>query len=342
MFEERSGAMLRAAGKPAISAGSGSADPGGGEETAGTGRRARRLALVAVSAQTVIAACTFLIAKGTLTAIPPLALATLRTAGSAVLMALVLRFRPKGTRAIPRSAWLPLAILGVIGVAVNQSAFLAGLARSTPTHAALLYALTPACVHLIARLRGEEAWSRRRAAGIGLALAGAAAIVGVRAPGGAHADTRAGDLLIALGVIAWAIYTAEAPRYVRAVGAIRFTAVTLIAGAVAALPFGVLPLSALDLARIPTGAWLGLGFLIVFTSALAYACWTIAMKGLTASQVAVFVNFQPVLTALLSIFFFGEKLTGALVLGGALVCVGIALTQSGAEAPADARASHGA
>jgi drug/metabolite transporter (DMT)-like permease len=289
------------------------------------------LALAAVSAQTLIAAFTFLIAKGTLTEIPPMALAMLRMVGAAVLMALVLRFRPPGARGIPRSAWPALALLGVIGVAVNQTAFLAGLARSTPTHAALLYALTPACVHLIARLKGDEAWSRRRAAGIGLALAGAAAIVAARAPGAARADTRVGDLLIAIGVVAWAIYTAEAPRHVRALGAIRFTAATLIMGALVALPFGAFELRGLELARIPLSAWLGLGFLVVFTSGLAYACWTLAMKGLTASQVAVFVNFQPVLTALLSIAILGEKITASLLAGGALVCVGVALTQSEAR-----------
>jgi drug/metabolite transporter (DMT)-like permease len=299
-------------------------------------------AFLAVGAQTVIAAGTFLIAKQTLVAIPPLALALLRMAGAALLMGLVLRFRPRGARSIPRAAWPALALLGVIGVTVNQSAFLAGLARSTPTHAALLYALTPAGVHLIAIASREERWNRRRALGIGLALLGAVVIIGVPAPGPERAATRAGDLLIFVGVIAWAVYTAWAPRYVQALGAIRFTAGTLITGALAALPFGAWTLGGLDPGSIPAGAWLGLGFLVVFTSGIAYALWTVAMKGLSATQVAVFVNFQPVLTALLSIWLLGETITWTLLAGGALVCLGVAATQSEARRSAGRRRTDGA
>ena len=97
----------------------------------------------------MIAAGTFLIGKQTLLAIPPLALATLRMAGAALLMAAVLGVRARGARPIPRSAWPEIALLGVIGVTINQTAFLTGLKDSTPTHAALLYALTPACVQLL-------------------------------------------------------------------------------------------------------------------------------------------------------------------------------------------------
>jgi len=293
----------------------------------------RWLAVAAVAGQTVIAAGTFLIGKQTLLAIPPLALATLRMAGAALLMAAVLGVRARGARPIPRAAWPEIALLGVIGVTINQTAFLTGLKDSTPTHAALLYALTPACVQLLTLLAGEETLSRRRAAGILLALIGAAAIISVRTPGHSAGNTRHGDLLIGIGVIAWAIYSARAPRHVRTIGAIRFTGLTLIAGALAALPFGIAPVLALDWARIPIGAWLGLGFLVVFTSGLAYALWTVAMKGLSATQVAVFVNFQPVLTAMLSVWLLGEALTKELLLGGGLVCLGVALTQSEARRP---------
>jgi drug/metabolite transporter (DMT)-like permease len=324
--------------EPAKAAGMGRA-PRVGSQTASFGPPDRWLAVGAVAGQTAIAAGTFLIAKQTLVTIPPLALAMMRMAGAALFLGVVLAFRARGARPIPRSSWPEIILLGVIGVTINQTAFLAGLKHSTPTHAALLYALTPACVQLLTLLAGEETLSRRRAAGIVLALAGAAAIISVRAPGQAVADTRHGDLLIAIGVVAWAIYSARAPRHVRAIGAIRFTGATLIAGALAALPFGVVPVLALDLGRIPTAAWLGLGFLIVFTSGLAYALWTVAMKGLTATQVAVFVNFQPVLTALLSIWLLGEALTPALLLGGGLVCLGVMLTQS--EARPLARETHG-
>ncbi len=293
----------------------------------------RRQALAAVSGQTVIAALTFLIAKGTLRNVEPLALAMLRMAGAALLLGLAMGMRRlPGSPRLTRPALRELVWLGVIGVAVNQTCFLAGLARSTPTHAALLYALTPAFVHLIAIRTRDERPNALFGLGIGLALAGALMVIVVRAPAGAgpavaDADTVRGDLLILVGVLAWAIYSARAPRHVRTIGALRFTAVTAIAGAVAAIPIGLPALLALAPRAVPLAAWGGLAFLIVFTSGIAYLLWTLAMKGLSATQVAVFANLQPVLTALLSAVLLGEPLTLALVAGGGLVLAGVALTQ---------------
>ena len=293
----------------------------------------RRQALAAVSGQTVIAALTFLIAKGALRAIEPLAMAILRMAGAALLLGLAMAMlRRPGAPRLTRPAFRELLWLGVIGVTVNQSCFLAGLARSTPTHAALLYALTPAFVHLIAIRTREERPNPLFGLGIGLALAGALVVIAGRAPAGAgpavaDADTVRGDLLILAGVLAWAIYSARAPRHVRAIGALRFTAVTAIAGAVAAIPIGLPAVIALAPRAVPLAAWGGLAYLIVFTSGIAYLLWMLAMKGLSATQVAVFANLQPVLTALLSAVLLGEPLTLALVLGGGLVLAGVALTQ---------------
>jgi drug/metabolite transporter (DMT)-like permease len=291
----------------------------------------RRQALAAVSGQTAIAALTFLIAKGTLRAMDPLALAMLRMAGAALLLGIAMQYRHRGAARLTPAVRRELVWLGVIGVTVNQSCFLAGLAHSTPTHAAILYALTPAFVHLIAIRTRDERPNARFAAGIGLALAGALVVIAARAPAGATAvaaaDTVRGDLLILAGVLAWAIYSARAPRHVRAIGALRFTGVTAFAGAVAALPIGLLALLTLAPRTVPLAAWGGLAYLIVFTSGIAYLLWTLAMKGLSATQVAVFANLQPVLTALLSAVWLGEPMSAALVAGGGIVLAGVAITQ---------------
>jgi drug/metabolite transporter (DMT)-like permease len=234
-------------------------------------------------------------------------------------------------RQLDRAVLRELAWLGVIGVTVNQSCFLAGLARSTPTHAALLYALTPAFVHLIAIRTRDERPNALFGLGIGLALAGALVVIAVRAPTATPspdtASTVRGDLLILAGVLAWAIYSARAPRHVRTIGALRFTGVTAVAGALAAIPIGLPAVIALTPRTVPLAAWGGLAYLIVFTSGIAYLLWTLAMKGLSATQVAVFANLQPVMTALLSAALLGERLSLALVAGGGLVLAGVGLTQ---------------
>jgi drug/metabolite transporter (DMT)-like permease len=286
----------------------------------------RAAAILALAGQTAIAASTFVIAKQALAAFRPLELAGLRLIGAALVMGSLAAFARGGGPSLRRRAG-ELAFLGFIGVTVNQICFLTGLATSTPTHAALLYALTPAFVHVLALAAGDERPSLPLALGIGIAMAGAAVVIAARSHGVAMRATLGGDLLILVGVVAWAVYSARARAAVREIGALRFTAATLVVGAVCGLPITVPGMRHLAPATIPPSAWAGLAFLVLFTSGLAYALWTWALRGLTASQVAVFASTQPVATALLSYVVLGESVGAPLVAGGALVLAGVALTQ---------------
>lgn len=292
----------------------------------------RAAAVLALAGQTAIAASTFVIAKQALAAFRPLELAGLRLIGAALVMGSLAAFARGGGSSFRRRAG-ELVLLGFIGVTVNQICFLAGLAYSTPTHAALLYALTPAFVHVLALAAGDERPSLRLALGIAIAMAGAAIVIAARSQGVAMQATLGGDLLILVGVVAWAAYSARARAAVREMGALRFTAATLVAGAACGLPITLPGMHDLEPATIPPSAWGGLAFLILFTSGLAYALWTWALRRLTASQVAVFASAQPVATALLSHVVLGESVGTALFAGGALVLAGVALTQSRGPGP---------
>src|SRR5262245_56493743 len=79
------------------------------------------------------------------------------------------------TRQLARPGSLrALALLGLVGVTINQGLFLAGLRRSISSHGALLYAATPIVVLSIALLRGQERASPRRVLGVALAFSGVA------------------------------------------------------------------------------------------------------------------------------------------------------------------------
>lgn len=286
----------------------------------------RAAALFALAGQTAIAAGTFVIAKHALSAFRSLELAGLRMIGAALLMSSLAVILRRG-RSSQRPRRRELAFLGFVGVTVNQICFLVGLAHSTPTHAALLYALTPAFVHLLALFARDERPNLRLALGILAAMAGAGIVITGRSRGAAMTATLGGDLLILVGVMAWSVYSARARNAVREMGALRFTASTLAYGALFGLPITLPGMFHLAPASIPASAWAGLAFLVLFTSGLAYALWTWALKRLAASRVAVFANTQPVATALLSSCVLGEAVGGTVIVGGGLVLAGVALTQ---------------
>jgi drug/metabolite transporter (DMT)-like permease len=269
-----------------------------------------------------LSAGTYLCAKRALGELGPFELALVRFGLSGLLYAaLLVRRRPR----IPARDLAALAALGVVAVPVNQGLFLTGLARSTPGHAALLYALTPIFVFVLARLGLGERATVAKLAGIALALAGVVVVLAAR---GALAGARAvaGDLLILGAVVAWAVYAVAGKPYVERYGVVAATGVSVLLGTAAYLPIGLALSNRAAFARLSPGAWAAIAYLVVLTSVVSYLLYYWALRRAEASRVAVWSNLQPVLTALLGWAVYGDRLTLPFVAGGAMVLAGVYLT----------------
>jgi drug/metabolite transporter (DMT)-like permease len=285
----------------------------------------------ALIAHTLLSSGTYLWAKRTLLEIPALPLGLLRFCGASLLLGLLLlRLRPPGERLPPRDAWARLLLLAFVAVPVNQGFFLYGLQLSTAGHAALLYTLTPLFVLLLAQLLIGEFPGWRTAAGTALALGGTLFVLTQRGLDLSRGPL-IGDLLLLVAVVAWAVYTAEGREMVTRFGALPTIAWTLIAGTLLYLPLGVGSLFFSDnreaIAHASREAWLGLLYLCVVTSVVAYLLWYWALKHLAAARVAVFTNLQPLATAVLAHFFLGEHITVPFFAGAVVVVSGVLLAQ---------------
>src|SRR4029077_1149370 len=107
----------------------------------------------------------------------------------------------------PRKTMLALLGLGVLGNGVYQFFFVEGIAHTRASDTALVVAATPAFIAIIGRVRGVERISRRGALGIVLSLAGIALVVLSTADSNDTHASLAGDLLVLVGSLAWAVYT---------------------------------------------------------------------------------------------------------------------------------------
>ncbi|HEY6101044.1 MAG TPA: DMT family transporter [Anaeromyxobacter sp.] len=273
-----------------------------------------------------LSAGTYIAGKRALAEVSPVELAMVRFVLAAVVHAVLLA---RMSVRFERRDLLGLAALGVLAVAVNQLLFLAGLALSTPGHAALLYAMTPIFVFIVEWLRGRERASRHKVFGIAVAFAGTVVVLagrGVLGMAGAR-DVLLGDLLLLLAVIAWAVYAVGGKAYAARYGGLATGSVTLVAGTVLCAPAGA---AFVHLDRFVRMSPLGVAsvvYLVVVTSVVAWLIYYWALGRAEASRVAIWSNLQPVLTALLAWAMYGEALTAPFVAGGAMVVAGVVLAE---------------
>lgn len=285
------------------------------------------LLLPGLALNVLIASGTFLIAKRTLDEFPPLSLAMLRfMLASALLWPTVRLARPdKRIAAADRGGvWR----LGLLAVPLNQGLFLVGMQWASASHAALLYALTPAFVVLFDSMKTRTRPEPGQILGIVVAFAGVLTLLLQR---GLHFDRHSvrGDVLVFLAVIAWGAYLVAGRGLTRRYGPLIVTSEALLAGTLIFLPIGVFALRGFDASGISTTGWVGLFYLAWLTSALNYVIWFWGLEYLKPGTVAMLTNLQPIVTAILAWLFLHESLPAGFALSTALVLGGVWLVRGG-------------
>jgi drug/metabolite transporter (DMT)-like permease len=229
---------------------------------------------------------------------------------------------------VPRRDVLPLLGLGLVSFTLFQAFVNAALVHTTPSHAALMVGTMPIFAALAARAFLGERVPRARAEAIGMTFAGVAIIVLASRPGLARADNPIlGDLLALGASVAWAVGSVFSKPYLARYSSAKFSALTLIGGVATAVPLGAADVMRTSWRTVSGTGWALLGYLTFCSTAMANSMWNRGIAGVAVSRAAIFGNLIPVATLGLSALLLGERITPALVGGGALVVLGTYLTQ---------------
>jgi len=285
------------------------------------------LAYLALVAQTLISAGTYILGKYAVAELEPLCLCFMRFGGAAVILLVICAV--KGVDLSVKKEELPQLLgLGVLVVAADPLLFLYGLRLSTPAQISLLYPLTPVFVLIFAGLRGLERPNRLRWLGVVLSLTGVSLFLAER---GLSYETEHlfGNLLVLGAVASWALYTTFSKPLVERRGTLAALTLAVCAGMILFTPVGLTATLTADFSSVSWLAWTGLAFLVVMTVVIGYLCWNYALGRLDASQVAVMANGQPVATTILAALFMGEHITLWFVIGGIITLTGVTIAQLG-------------
>lgn len=286
------------------------------------------IVVLALIAHTLISAGTHLAARAVTTELAPLTIAVIRMTGTALVFVVIIALSRQfvGQRLPPRGDRLRFLLWGFVAGPMNQGFFLVGIERSVASHAALLYALTPVGVYLAAVALRRERWHPRRFTGVLLALGGVIVLLLERGLAAALAPL-VGDLLLLCAVAAWVAWTLASRELSRRYTGLQMAAWTMVSAGLYSLLAAPFVWELPPLETVPASAWLFIGYLIAFTSVIAYILWSFALVRAEASRVAVYTNLQPVFTAVLAWLILAEPIGWGVAVGGALVIAGVRVVQ---------------
>lgn len=222
------------------------------------------------------------------------------------------------------------AILGcsLIGVAANQELFVQGLSRSTATNASVLGSTIPVFTALVAIVLRREPVHPRRLAGIAVAFAGVAALVGVDRISTSSGHL-AGSAMVLINSLCYGTYLVVVRPLAEKYDPLALLAWLFIAGVPMVAPLGIIELAhapALHASDIEFFA-----FLIAFPTVAAYGLVQVALRRTESSLVAAYIYLQPVIATFGAMLLLDEQPTMRTAICGAIVLFGVWLAARRAQ-----------
>ena len=274
----------------------------------------RRSAVMALTTAGLLWGTTVPLSKLALEWLPPgwLTFARFGLAAAVLLVAVRSRVRAACTPAVLAS--------GALGYGGSVAVQNAGIMRTSVSQAALLIAVTPVLVAIIAACWQHSVARPVAWAGFAVSLAG----VGLVAGGGGGGATIGGDGLILASLLLSATFTVAQTGLLRGRDAVAVTAVQFLGAALAVLPVAVVTEGMPAAPRGPVTLLAVIG-LAVGGTLLPFTLFAYGQARMTAEAAGAFLNLEPLVGAVAGAVLFGDPAGPQQLAGGAAILAGIAL-----------------
>lgn len=255
---------------------------------------------------------------------------------AAVAMAVIVAIiqGPRSLRVTRREAGTS-ALIGVMLLATGIGT-VSVVSNHVPTSiAALIVATIPLWV-VVLRLASGDRPRPFTLIGVAIGLLGLGVILmpgGVSAPSsGPAADGTAivaGSIALVCSTFLWALGSWLSPRLPRPSNTLVFTTYQMLVAGIVLLIAGRIGGEQVDFAAVSISSWLGLAYLVVFGSLLAYTAFTWLVGHAPLSLVTTYAYVNPAVAVILGVIAFGEVISSDVIFGVVFVLGGVALVVSG-------------
>lgn len=226
----------------------------------------------------------------------------------------------------PKSCWLPLIIMGITGVSLNNGSQFTGLQYSTVANATLIAAMTPAVTSLLAFVFLRERLALLQWIGIIISISGALYLISNgNLDAILHISFNLGDILFFVAQTSWAIYCLLSIRVMKKMSVLSVTAWAGVFGAIFIAIYGYFTCGLF----IPALSWKAMAsfaYIVWLGGVGAMIFWNIGVKNVGASTASIFLNIMPIVGIVTAAIMLNEIITIEECLGAVVILLGVYIT----------------
>jgi len=268
----------------------------------------------------------FIATKIALAEISPITIIWLRFLMGVIILGVAVILRRQFTLPRPKELGY-FALLGFLGITFHQWLQSNGLRTSEAGTTAWIVATTPVFMALLGWIILKEGLGRLKIMGIFLAFTGVLLVVskGDLTSVSVGKFGVPGDKLILISAMNWAVFSVLSRRGLKSYPAslMMFFVMTLGWVFTSVLFFAGANVYIAEIPNLSFNGWLGVTFLGIFCSGLAYIAWYDALQAMSAAQTGVFLYIEPLVAVVVAFFLLGEPITWVSLIGGGVILFGV-------------------
>jgi drug/metabolite transporter (DMT)-like permease len=224
-----------------------------------------------------------------------------------------------------KQEWAYFALLGFLGITFHQWLQSNGLQTSEASTTAWIVSTTPVFMALLGWLILKEGLDWGKTAGILIAFLGVLVVISKGNLGSISIGRfgAPGDILILISAVNWAVFSALSRRGLKSYPASLMMFYVMSFGWLFTSVLFIPTNGFAEIGALTFKGWIGVAFLGIFCSGLAYIAWYDALKALTTAQTGVFLYIEPLVAIVVAFFVLGEAITPASLIGGAVILFGV-------------------
>ncbi len=287
-------------------------------------RASKTLPYLEAAFAAIVWGASFIATKVALKDVSPVTIVWLRFGMGVAVLGVTVAMR-KQFAALQIKEWGYFSLLGFLGITFHQWLQSNGLETSEAGTTAWIVATTPVFMAILGWLILKEYLTGIKIAGILLAFIGVLLVVsdGNLASISIGRFGAPGDVLILISAVNWSIFSALSRRGLKQYSASLMIFYVMLFGWIFTSALFVYDGNYAELPALSRDGWLGILFLGVFCSGLAYIAWYDALQVLSTADTGAFLYIEPLIAMVVAFFVLGEVITAAALIGGGIILFGV-------------------